>query len=152
MGLESNPDAERAKEVTLARLEDQISWYDRKSTNSRNWHMRLKIGTLVCAAAIPFSAAMGAQAYVGGGLGALVVVMEGFQQLFQFHTNWVSYRGTCESLKHEKYLFLALAGPYATAASPQRMLAERVEGTVSVENAKWVAQETRPEKKDEGHP
>jgi hypothetical protein len=152
MGLESNPDAERAKEVTLARLEDQISWYDRKSTNSRNWHMRLKIGTLVCAAAIPFSAAMGAQAYVGGGLGALVVVMEGFQQLFQFHTNWVSYRGTCESLKHEKYLFLALAGPYATAASPQRMLAERVEGTVSVENAKWVAQETRPEKKDEGRP
>jgi hypothetical protein len=78
--------------------------------------------------------------------------MEGFQQLFQFHTNWVSYRGTCESLKHEKYLFLALAGPYATAASPQRMLAERVEGTVSVENAKWVAQETRPEKKDEGRP
>jgi hypothetical protein len=152
MGLESNPDAERAKEVTLARLEDQISWYDRKSTNSRNWHMRLKIGTLVCAAAIPFSAAMGAQAYVGGGLGALVVVMEGFQQLFQFHTNWVSYRGTCESLKHEKYLFLALAGPYETAASPQRMLAERVEGTVSVENAKWVAQETRPEKKDEGRP
>jgi len=152
MGLESNPDAERAKEVTLARLEDQITWYDRKSTNSRNWHMRLKIGTLVCAAAIPFSAAMGAQAYVGGGLGALVVVMEGFQQLFQFHTNWVSYRGTCESLKHEKYLFLALAGPYATAASPQRMLAERVEGTVSVENAKWVAQETRPEKKDEGRP
>jgi len=28
-------------------------------------------------------------------------------------------------------------------------LAERVEATVSVENAKWVAQETRPEKKDE---
>ena len=149
MGSESNPDAERAREVTLARLEDQITWYDRKSTNSRNWHMRLKIGTLVCAAAIPFSAAMGAQAYVGGGLGALVVVMEGFQQLFQFHTNWVSYRGTCESLKHEKYLFLALAGPYAAAANPQRMLAERVEATVSVENAKWVVQETRPEKKDE---
>ena len=152
MGSEPNPDAERAREVTLARLEDQINWYDRKSTNSRNWHLRLKIGTLLCAGAIPFSAAIGANAYVGGGLGVIVVVMEGLQQLFQFHTNWVSYRGTCESLKHEKYLFLALAGPYATAASPQRMLAERVEGTVSVENAKWVAQETRPEKKEESRP
>ena len=149
MGSESNSDAERAREVTLARLEDQINWYDRKSANSRIWHMRLKIGTLLCAAAIPLSAAIGAQAYVGGGLGVLVVVIEGFQQLFQFHANWVSYRGTCESLKHEKYLFLALAGPYAAAANPQRMLAERVEATVSVENAKWVSQETRPEKKDE---
>jgi uncharacterized protein DUF4231 len=152
MGSEPNPDAERAREVTLARLEDQINWYDRKSANSRIWHLRLKIGMLLSAGAIPFSAAIGAHAYVGGVLGVIVVVIEGLQQLFQFHTNWVSYRGTCESLKHEKYLFLALAGPYATAASPQRMLAERVEGTVSVENAKWVAQETRPEKKDESRP
>ena len=149
MALQPGPDAERAREVTLARLEDQINWYDRKSARSRAWHLGLKVGMVLCAAAIPFSAAVGAHAYVGGGLGVLVVVIEGLQQLFQFHTNWVSYRGTCESLKHEKYLFLALAGPYATAESPQRMLAERVEGTVSVENAKWIAQETRPEKKDE---
>ena len=149
MDSETNSEAERAREITLARLEDQINWYDRKSATSRIWHLRLKIGTLLCAGAIPFSAAIGADAYVGGGLGLLVVIIEGLQQLFQFHDNWVSYRGTCESLKHEKYLFLALAGPYASAESPQRMLAERVEGTVSVENAKWVAQETRPEKHSE---
>ena len=152
MDSEPNTEAERAREITLARLEDQINWYDRKSATSRIWHLRLKIGTLLCAGAIPFSAAIGAHAYVGGGLGLLVVIIEGLQQLFQFHDNWVSYRGTCESLKHEKYLFLALAGPYASAESPQRMLAERVESTVSVENAKWVAQETRPEKKSESRP
>ena len=77
----------------------------RKSATSRIWHLRLKIGTLLCAGAIPFSAAIGAHAYVGGGLGLLVVIIEGLQQLFQFHDNWVSYRGTCESLKHEKCTF-----------------------------------------------
>ena len=37
-----------------------------------------------------------------GALGVLVVVFEGAQQLNQFHHNWVTYRGTCEALRHEK--------------------------------------------------
>ena len=67
--------------------------------------------------------------------------MEGVQQLFQFQQNWVSYRSTCEALKHEKFLYLATAGPYATAERPQALLAERVEGLVSQEHAKWAAQQ-----------
>ena len=46
-------------------------------------------------------------------LGALIVVLEGVQQLNQYQQNWSAYRSTCEALKHEKYLFLAHAGPYA---------------------------------------
>jgi len=67
--------------------------------------------------------------------------LEGVQQLFQFQQNWVSYRSTCEALKHEKFLYLATAGPYATAERPQALLAERVEGLVSQEHAKWAAQQ-----------
>jgi len=40
-----------------------------------------------------------------------VVVFEGFQQLYQLQQNWVGYRATAESLKHEKYLCVARAGP-----------------------------------------
>ena len=47
------------------------------------------------------------------------------------------YRSTAEALKHEKYLFLSSAGPYA-AADRLRLLAERVEDLVSQEHAKWT--------------
>ena len=144
-----DPVADRSSEVTLARLEDQISWYDRKSANSRRWHYRLKVATLICAGVIPVTAAVGSPAYVAGTLGVFVVLFEGVQQLFQFHQNWVSYRATCESLKHEKFLYFALAGSYANADHPLRLLAERVEGLVSSENTKWIADETRSQNKDE---
>jgi hypothetical protein len=144
-----DPIADRASEVTLARLEDQISWYDRKSAISRRWHYRLKVATLISAGVIPITAAVGSPSYIAAALGVFVVVFEGVQQLFQFHQNWVSYRGTCESLKHEKYLYFALAGAYANADRPLRLLAERIEGLVSTENTKWIAEETRSQKNEE---
>ena len=44
-----------------------------------------------------------------------------------------------QRLKHEKFLFLARAGAYATAERPEALLAERVEGLVSQEQAAWVS-------------
>ena len=145
----ADPVADGASEVTLGRLEEQISWYDRKSAINRRWHYRLKVATLICAGVIPVTAAVGSPSYVAGTLGVFVVIFEGVQQLFQFHQNWVSYRGTCESLKHEKFLYFALAGSYASADRPLRLLAERIEGLVSTENTKWIADETKSEHKDE---
>ena len=55
------------------------------------------------------------------------------------HASWIAYRSTAEALKHEKHLHLALAGPYAAVANPDNLLAERVEGLVSQEHAKWVS-------------
>lgn len=59
-------------------------------------------------------------------LGAAIVVIEGIQQLYQLQTNWILYRSTCESLRHEKYLFLGHAGPYAVAQDAHSLLAERI--------------------------
>ena len=75
---------------------------------------------------------------VGGG-GALIVVLEGIQQLQQYQQNWTTYRSTCERLKHEKFLFLGRAGPYAEVPNPESLLAERVESLVSQEHAAWVS-------------
>jgi uncharacterized protein DUF4231 len=76
---------------------------------------------------------------VTAGLGIFIVVLEGLQQLDQYHSNWISYRSTCEALKHEKFLYLAKAGMYATANDPHALLAERVESLVSQEHAKWAS-------------
>jgi hypothetical protein len=119
------------------RLEDQLAWYEEKAGRHRRWFQGLKVGQIVVAAAIPAVAAAGASVGVAGALGAVVVVMEGLQQLFQFQQNWIAYRGTAEALKREKFLFLAAAGPYAGPEGRDRLLAERVEGLVSQEHAAW---------------
>ena len=126
------------------RLEDQLGWYERKSEQQKRWFQSLKVAQIVIAASIPVVAAAGASAAVAGALGAVIVVLEGMQQLFQFQQNWVSYRSTCEALKHQKFLFLAGAGPYAHTTRREALLAERVEALVSQEHAKWTAAHDEP--------
>lgn len=77
--------------------------------------------------------------WVLGAMGAAIAVIESVQQLYPFHGDWISYRSTCEALKHEKYLYLAKAGPHVAAADVHALLAERVELLVSQENAKWAS-------------
>jgi hypothetical protein len=124
---------------TLARLEDQINWYDGKSNRSQRVYKTIKIIEIMAAAIVPLAAGLHFPAPVTGSLGVLIAVLEGLSQLNQYHENWISYRSTCETLKHEKYLYLANAGPYASAATAHSILAERIESLVSQEHAKWAS-------------
>jgi hypothetical protein len=47
-------------------------------------------------------------------------------------------------LKHEKYLFLALSGPYRDlkVGEALKLLAERIEEHTSAEHARWVEEVT----------
>src|ERR1700736_6619805 len=132
--------ANPAPDPIIERLEDQISWYDLRSISNMRWYKRLKISEIASAAVIPFLAASNIpRAEIAtGALGVLVTVFEGMLQLNQFHENWIRYRSTCESLNHEKYIYLANAGPYANIEKPRALLAERVESLVSQEHAKWA--------------
>jgi hypothetical protein len=119
------------------RLVDQLDWYDRKSQSAQRAYKQVKIGQLLLAAGVPVAVASAAPGILTAMLGALVIVLEGVQQLYQWQTNWVVYRSTSELLKHEKFLYLAGAGPYS-GPEPHRMLAEYVEGLVSQEHARWT--------------
>jgi hypothetical protein len=145
-----------AADPTLERLEDQINWYDRKSTSQKNYFSALKVLAIVAAAVIPFMAALPLAAQLNriaaAALGALIVVIEGIQQLFQLQTNWLLYRSTCESLKHEKYLFLAGAGPYGPAPNPHSLLAERIESLVSQEHSKWTSTQQSSQRASQPEP
>ena len=121
------------------RLEDQLAWYDRRSADQKRWFVRFKVVQIVAAAVIPVLAGGDSPDWIVAALGALIVVLEGLQQLFQFQQNWVGYRATAEALKHEKFLYLSAAGPYAGPASPSATLAERVEGLVSQEHSAWAS-------------
>lgn len=136
----------------VARLEDQIAWYDRKSMSCQRIFKRIKTIEIVAAALIPFLAAakeLPWSPWLTGGLGVMITVFVGILQLGQYQQNWITYRSTCESLNHEKYLYLGKAGTYASSPDAHALLAERVESLVSQEHAKWAsAQQAQPKIKE----
>jgi hypothetical protein len=150
---------EITRKESLERLEDQIGWHDKKSASNQSWFKRIKIIELMAAALIPLLAGFSTTspqyticyAIITGGLGALIVLLESVQGLYQFQSNWISYRSSCEELRHEKYLWLAKAGHYADAKEPDRLLAERVESIVSTEHAKWISAQEKVDKKEKAH-
>jgi Protein of unknown function (DUF4231) len=146
---EAELDGALAGSPAWARLEDQIAWYSAKSHYNQRWFKVLKVCQIVAAAVIPVAAAESAPAWLISGIGALILVLEGVQQLQQYQQNWTAYRSTSERLKHEKFLFLAGAGPYAAAEKPEALLAERVEGLVSQEHAAWASHQEEPARKAE---
>jgi hypothetical protein len=126
------------QDPTWERLEDQISWYDRKSGDGQRRYKGLKLLELAVAAALPVVAGLHSPAWVTGGLAAVIVVLEGAEHLYQLQEHWITYRSTAEALKRERYLYLAEAGPYA-GEDRHSQLAERIEGLISQEHAKWTA-------------
>lgn len=133
----------------IERLEHQIAWYDRESVTNQRIFKRIKVIEISAAAMIPLLSAFNLprMMWVTGGLGVLITVLEGTLHLNQYQQNWISYRSTCESLKHEKYVYLGNASPYASAVDPHALLAERIESLVSQEHAKWAStqqQEVKP--------
>ena len=131
---------------TQERLEDQIGWYDRKSQAAQRRYKILKLTQVVIAGVIPLASVFSIPEpqfkWVTAILGLLVLIIEAVQQLNQDQQNWIAYRSTCEALKHEKYLHLAAAGPYANAENAEKriaLLADRIEGLISQEHAKWVS-------------
>jgi Protein of unknown function (DUF4231) len=126
------------EDPTWNRLEDQLRWYSTSSRKSQRYYKWLKLLEIAIAASLPVVAAVHSPVWVTGGLAAVIVVLEGVQHLYQFQEHWITYRSTAEALKRERYLSLAGAGPYA-GGDRHRILAERLEGVISQENAGWVA-------------
>lgn len=142
-------------DFAMERLEDQIKWYDKRSGYNQRMFKGLKTMTIVLSLLIPLFATFAAYrgnidgklvALIAGALGTLIALLEAVQQLNQYQTNWITYRSTAEALKHEKYLYLSNAGPYAAAVNPKALLAERVESSVSQEHAKWASSQEQTAK------
>jgi len=118
-------------DIVLERLEDQFQWYDKASARNKRMFKGLKTLKIVIAALIPLTTYFAPYKVIPAALGAAIVVFESLHELNQYERTWIRYRSTAEKLKHEKYLFLSTVGPYAAAANPRALLAERVESLVS---------------------
>lgn len=122
------------------RLDDQIRWYDRKTLNAQRAYKLLRSAQIVVAALVPVAALIRPdQAIIPGLLGAVILILSGFQELGSYQRNWVKYRTTCETLRHEKYFYLGRAGPYEGLDEKEARteLVNRVEALVSEEHTQW---------------
>lgn len=142
------------EEFLKQRVDDQINWYDRKSQFHQRWYKILRFAEIVAAAAIPFLAGYITKErpetqliqFIVGFLGFFIAVIAGVIGLYQFQERWVEYRTTCESLRHEKYLYLTKSEPY-NVTKPFPLFVQRVESLISVENSRW-SQLIRTQKKE----
>ena len=127
-------------EYISERVDDQIGWYDNKSQRSQRWFKRFRGLEIIAAGIIPLFAGFGGGStwslIVVGVLGAIVAILASLLSLNQFQENWIEYRTTCESLKHEKYLFLTSAEPY-NEEGPFGLFVQRIESLISKENSAW---------------
>jgi len=128
------------EEYIDTRLNDQITWYSRKSQTNQMWFKRLRLIEITLATVIPLLAGIGpAIPYyqlIIGVIGVVIAVSAGLSSLYKFHENWIEYRTTAETLKHEKYLFLTKCSPYDEENCFCKLV-QRVEGLISKENSQW---------------
>ena len=141
------------KEYIDSRVDNQITWYDRKSTINKKWHIGLRIAEIVSAALIVlFTGGLSSHpewsVYVVSGLGVIVAIGVGITSLFHFQENWIQYRSTCETLRHEKYLYATRVTPY-DVSDPFTLFVNRIESLISKEHTAWSQYIQKP--KEERH-
>ncbi len=100
-----------------------------KATQARFFALGLKSLQIVLAGSIPILALASpssSKPAVNGILGALIVMIEGFQHTFKFEQFWIHYRQAGYDLQHELTHFELRAGPYEAAINPVALFAVRV--------------------------
>ena len=140
------------EEYLKNRLDDQIDWYDRKSIQNQKTYKMLQLILIVSAASIPFISGYVKDcpdlSYVLGGIGVLIAAITGIISLYKFQETWTAYRTTCESLQHEKYLYLTKSNPYIEK-NAFNLLVQRVEMLISKENSSWAEIMQKTEEQNE---
>ena len=126
------------------RVDDQINWLEGKSAFNQQRYKFSKSIVIVASVSIPFMAGFiedGDQATVMkfaiAFAGFIIALAEGLSSLHKFHENWIQYRGTAESLKREKIIFLTQSGIYRDNPNAFRDFVVAIEGILANENAKW---------------
>jgi hypothetical protein len=129
------------------RLDDQISWYSKKSASNQKMYKRLQMITIITAASIPFLSGYTEfhelVKIVIGLIGVIIASITAILSLNKYQENWLNYRTTAESLKHQKYLYITGTDPYHEE-NAFNVLVQQVETLISKENSNWSQQMKKP--------
>lgn len=122
------------------RLKEQINWYDEKSRHHKKRYMLCKFISIICTSAIPVIAITEFSNFklLAILFSSIIGITESINWLNNDHTNWIKYRKTCETLRHEFYAYSTLTGVYQNEELPGKLLVQRTESIISDENVNWA--------------
>jgi hypothetical protein len=150
------------REFLKLRWLDQVTWMESKAGKAQRLYYALRLVTIVGAVVVPALVAAssldgwpGDAAQIATWIVSLVVAVsaavEGF---FQFGQRWRNYRSTAERLKTEGWLYLQLAGPYASVDGSHddayRTFAGRIEDLIQKNVTVYITEVTAEKKGSSG--
>lgn len=125
------------------RLDDQINWYDSKSISSQKKYKKMKTIIIISSALIPFIVAFSDTHFfikiLSAMLSIVIACFEGIININKYQENWIEYRSICETLQHEKYMYLYKSGIYSEGKDEFNYFVERIESIISRENLNWAS-------------
>ena len=124
------------------RVDNQIAYYDLSSIKNKKCFIRLSIIEVILGVSIPFLTPYVSDSTLKlkiclGLIGMVIAAITALLAILKFQENWMEYRTTCESLRHEKYLYLTKAENYAGDEAFD-LFVQRIESLISKENSAWV--------------
>ena len=136
------------EEYLKQRVEDQITWYSKKSTSNQKYFKIISFIEICLSASLVLLAVFFDDSIIKYGsaiIGTALSILSGIMGLNKFQENWIQYRTTAEWLKKEKYLYTTKSGAYKDKKFS--CFVETVENELSKENSQWAKCMTTKENK-----
>lgn len=123
------------------RLEDQMTFFSKKSTANKVKYFRFKVIVIILSASLPFVvkySAAPAFPEIIGLIGVIISILSGIDTLYNYHEHWINYRKVEEALKREKFLYLTDSEPYNIKSTKFKKFVANIESIIASENNEWV--------------
>ena len=130
------------------RVDDQIRWYNLRSSRLKSRYRLIKFLTIIISAMIPVTIAISGMdnnswdflKYGAAILGAMITVLEGISGVLKDKETYLGYRSASEALVREKMKFQSGSG-YSEDSADKRFIrfVENCETIMAGESNKWLS-------------
>jgi hypothetical protein len=132
----------RQQRYMTERWQSQRDYYSRKAARSKKWHQSLQVFVALSAVAIPVLLVIPEMPkIIPAIMSGLVAAATALENVYHFGDDWRNFRQTLESLKRERALYDAAAGPYGSPKTAFRRFVERSENIIAEETGRYFPPE-----------
>lgn len=122
------------------RIDEEIHWFARESKFNKYTYYTFKLILTASAAIIPALTSYldtdGMKVLIGL-FSIITAFLANINSLFNFKDKWLIYRSAAETLRSEKYSYLANSGRYKGILDKNTLLVDTIEGFLNKVNAQW---------------
>ena len=139
------------KQSLKQRWIDQVVWADKKAGQSRKWHYRLRLTTIIGGVILPALVGLNMQLknnlpewfpYIPFFMSQVIAVSAALEEFHRYGDRWRDYRKMAEDLKGEGWQYLQLTGSYEHLLNHMEgfaTFANRVESVIKNDVKNYVA-------------